>query len=84
MDRGWEDYLHWQSIDPSTAAKINALIKDSWRDPFRGIGKPEPLKSDFAGYWARRITGEHRFVYQMRGKGADRVLAIIQCRYHYK
>jgi toxin YoeB len=77
----WEDYLHWQSTDEKVLQSINDLIKDIRRSPFRGLGKPEPLKHD--GWWSRRITGEHRVVYRVSGKGAAQQLEIAACRYHY-
>ena len=61
----WEDYVNWQTEDKKTLKKINALIKDIQRTPYEGIGKPEPLKFDLAGYWSRRIDLEHRLVYQV-------------------
>ncbi|WP_142849364.1 Txe/YoeB family addiction module toxin [Telmatospirillum sp. J64-1] len=79
----WEDYLHWQANDRDTLKKINDLIKDAKRDPFKGLGKPEPLKENLAGWWSRRITGEHRLVYRVSGSGAGKALEIAQCRYHY-
>ncbi|KOR28725.1 hypothetical protein TI05_16370 [Achromatium sp. WMS3] len=78
-DRAWEDYLHWQKIDKAKFKRINQLIKDIQRDPFIGIGKPEPLRHDLAGLWSRRIDGEHRLVYKIDGKN----IIIVQCRYHY-
>ncbi len=80
---GWADYLHWQSAEPATVGKINELIRDVRRDPFRGLGKPEPLRGNLAGWWSRRITGEHRLVYRVAGSGRDRRIEIVQCRYHY-
>lgn len=77
----WQDYLRWQQEDDKVLAVINDLIKDIKRDPFRGIGKPEPLKHDLRGWWSRRITGEHRLVYRLQGDGQQ--LVIAQCRYHY-
>ncbi|MFL6971555.1 MAG: Txe/YoeB family addiction module toxin, partial [Xanthobacteraceae bacterium] len=59
------------------------LIKDTGRTPFKGIGKPEPLKHDLVGWWSRRITGEHRLVYRVYGKPPKQILEVIQCRYHY-
>ncbi|TCU76796.1 toxin YoeB [Bradyrhizobium sp. R2.2-H] len=79
----WQDYLRWQQEDQKILAAINDLIKDIKRDPFRGIGKPEPLKHDLRGWWSRRITGEHRLVYRMQGKDDAQQLVIAQCRYHY-
>ncbi|MBX3456131.1 Txe/YoeB family addiction module toxin [Ferrovibrio sp.] len=81
--RGWDDYLHWQTTEPDMVEKINALLRDIRRDPFRGLGKPEPLKNDFAGWWSRRITAEHRLVYRVTGKGDEQRVEIAQCRYHY-
>jgi len=77
---GWEDYLYWQQQDKKILQRINDLIKDAMRSPFKGIGKPEPLKGDLAGCWSRRITDEHRLVYAVR----DNRLHIIQCRFHYQ
>lgn len=75
----WDDYLYWQLTDRKYLRKINELIRDTQRTPHTGIGKPEPLKGDKAGYWSRRITGEHRFVYKVEGNQ----LLIVQLRYHY-
>jgi toxin YoeB len=61
----WEEYLYWQQTDPQTLKRVNQLIKDMMRDPYRGIGKPEPLKHALRGYWSRRITAEHRIVYRV-------------------
>ncbi len=77
--QGWDDYSYWQEIDPQVSRRIRQLIKDALRDPYRGIGKPEPLKHTFQGCWSRRITGEHRMVYQVT-KGE---LLIMQLRFHY-
>ena len=79
----WQDYLHWQQADEKILISINALIKDITRDPFRGLGKPEPLKHELQGWWSRRISGEHRLVYRVSGKRGDQQLDIVQCRYHY-
>ena len=81
--RAWDDYLHWQQNDRKSVEGINALIKDIKRDPFRGLGKPEPLKHALQGWWSRRITGEHRLVYRVTGRGVDLQVEIAQCRYHY-
>jgi len=78
-DEAWEDYLNWQEDDPATLRKVNALLKDAKRDPFKGIGKPEPLRGALSGWWSRRITEEHRMVY--KAAGGD--LLIAQLRYHY-
>ena len=77
---GWEDYLYWQQQDKKILLRINELIKDTLRSPFKGIGKPEPLKGDLSGCWSRRITDEHRLVYAIRKKR----LHILQCRFHYQ
>ena len=79
----WEDYLHWQAEDHKVLARINALLKEIMRDPFRGTGKPEPLGGNLSGWWSRRITGEHRLVYRVTGAGKDQTLQVAQCRYHY-
>jgi toxin YoeB len=81
---GWEDLEYWISNDPETLVKIKDLIKSIRQDPFKGLGKPEPLKYDLKGYWSRRITGEHRMVYKVLGtKGVDQKCLILQCRFHY-
>ena len=82
-DRGWAQYRYWQTNDPATLARINALIDDALRSPFRGLGKPEPLRGDLTGWWSRRITDEHRLVYRCTGKADDQRIEIAQCRYHY-
>jgi toxin YoeB len=76
----WEDYLYWQQTDKKVLAKINDLIKDCLRSPFKGIGKPEALKGQYAGFWSRRITDEHRLVYTVK----ETRLHILQCRFHYE
>jgi toxin YoeB len=78
-DEAWEDYLFWQKQDKRMVERINKLIKETARDPFEGIGKPEPLKHALAGYWSRRITEEHRMVYRVDADG----LFIAQLRCHY-
>jgi toxin YoeB len=78
-DRGWEDFTHWVGHDRKMAARIIRLIEDIQREPFEGLGKPEPLRHDLTGFWSRRITDEHRLVYAV---DKDRVL-IAQARYHY-
>lgn len=75
----WEDYLYWQKQDKKIMDRINELIKDSMRSPFKGIGKPEPLKGNYGGCWSRRITEEHRLIYKIK----ENRLHILQCRYHY-
>jgi toxin YoeB len=79
----WEDYLHWQAEDRKTLERINTLLKECMRDPFRGTGKPEPLSGNLSGWWSRRITGEHRLVYRVSGKGEAQALEVAQVRYHY-
>ncbi|MEQ9861362.1 Txe/YoeB family addiction module toxin [Pectobacterium cacticida] len=83
-ENAWQDYLYWQENDPGMVTKINDLIKDTKRSPFKGLGKPEPLKGDISGFWSRRISGEHRFVYRVSGKGEAQQLDVVQCRFHYK
>ena len=78
-EKAWEDYLFWQSTDKAQVKRINTLIKDITRHPFEGIGLPEPLKHDWAGYWSRRIDQEHRLLYRV----TDNHLLIVQCRFHY-
>ena len=80
---GWDDYLYWQARDSKMLARVNALIQDTQRSPFKGIGKPEPLRESWKGWWSRRIDDEHRLVYRCTGKGDDQQLEIAQCRYHY-
>ncbi|SFV56099.1 YoeB toxin protein [hydrothermal vent metagenome] len=75
----WSDYLYWQQTDKQVLKRINQLIKDIKREPFRGIGKPEPLKYELSGCWSRRITDEHRLVYEVNEHG----IILISCRYHY-
>ncbi len=79
-DDAWEEYLYWHETDPQTLKRIYQLIKDIMRDPYRGIGKPEPLKHALQGYWSRRITGEHRIVYRVSGED----VRIAQLRHHYR
>ena len=81
---GWEDIEYWITNDPDTVTRIKDLIKSIRQDPFRGLGKPEPLRYDLKGYWSRRITSEHRIVYKVSGtKGVDQKCVILQCRFHY-
>ena len=79
----WEDYLHWQQTDKAVVSKINELIRDTVRNPFVGLGKPEPLRENLKGWWSRRITGEHRLIYRVTGTGDSQQLEIAQCRFHY-
>jgi toxin YoeB len=79
----WEDYEHWVENDAKMRRRINDLIKECLRTPFKGTGKPEPLRGELKGWWSRRITAEDRLVYRVRGTGKDQVLEIVQCRLHY-
>lgn len=81
--KGWQDYSYWVEADQQITVKIHTLIKAIVRDPFRGEGRPEPLKNELKGYWSRRITREHRLVYRVLGKGDEKRCSIIQCRFHY-
>ncbi|MFQ5661096.1 MAG: Txe/YoeB family addiction module toxin [Gammaproteobacteria bacterium] len=78
-EHAWEDYLYWQRTDKKNLKRINQIIKEIQRAPFRGIGKPEPLKHGLSGYWSRRIDDEHRIVYKIENKA----LFLAQLRYHY-
>tara|TARA_B100001964_G_C13993919_1_gene491852 strand:+ start:180 stop:428 length:249 start_codon:yes stop_codon:yes gene_type:complete len=78
-EKAWEDYLYWQKTDKKILNRINTLIKGVQREPFEGIGKPEPLKHALAGYWSRRINDEHRIVYRVDGNA----ILVAQLRYHY-
>ena len=77
--RAWDQYLFWQTTDRKMLGRINALIKDTMRTPFDGLGQPEPLHGNLSGLWSRRITREHRMVYDV----SDGNLQIVQLRYHY-
>lgn len=79
-DAAWSDYLYWQGQDRKTLKRINHLIKETQRNPFEGIGKPEPLKESLSGFWSRRIDDTNRVVYAVD----DAYLTVIACRYHYK
>lgn len=76
---GWEDYNYWLSADDDIFQRLSSLISECLRTPFRGTGKPEPLKGDLSGFWSRRITKEHRLVYLYE----NGTLTILQCRFHY-
>ncbi|WP_431855098.1 Txe/YoeB family addiction module toxin [Azospirillum sp.] len=80
---GWGDYLYWQEHDREALRRVNELIRATARDPFKGIGKPEPLRENLKGWWSRRITLEHRLVYRVVGAGDAQVMEIAACRYHY-
>ncbi len=79
----WAEYEAWQAEDMKTVGRINTLIRECQRQPFAGIGKPEPLKRNLAGWWSRRITSKHRLIYRVSGSGVGQVLEILSCRYHY-
>ncbi|MBD3748073.1 MAG: Txe/YoeB family addiction module toxin [Sphingobacteriales bacterium] len=79
VEDSWEDYLYWQKTDKKLLSKINDLLKDISRTPFSGIGKPEPLKHKYKGYWSRRINDEHRLIYKIQ----DDEIIIAKCRFHY-
>ena len=76
---GWDDYVHWQTADRQILKRINQLVEDTLRDPYAGIGKPEPLKHALAGAWSRRITEEHRLVYRV----FDDRIELVSARGHY-
>ncbi len=75
----WESYLYWQKHDKKMLKRINMLIKDTLRDPYSGLGKPEALKANLSGFYSRRIDIEHRLVYAIE----EKQIVIISCRYHY-
>ena len=79
VDETWEDYLYWQATDKKMLRRINDLLKDISRSPFSGIGKPEPLKFKYKGYWSRRINDEHRLIYKI----SENEILIVKCRFHY-
>ena len=79
VDESWEDYLYWQKTDKKILARINDLIKDISRTPYTGLGKPEALNYKYKGFWSRRITEEHRLIYQVKGNE----LYIVKYRFHY-
>jgi toxin YoeB len=78
-DEAWDDYLYWQRTEKSKLKKINELVKDIKRNPFKGRGKPEPLRFQLKGCWSRRIDHEHRLVYEY----FEDEIVIISCRFHY-
>lgn len=78
-ENGWSDYTYWQTEDRKTLKRINNLIKDIERNGNEGIGKPEPLTGDLAGFWSRRINEKDRLIYQIDGE----TINILSCRYHY-
>ena len=81
---GWDDFVYWIENDKTITLKIKDLLKSVKQTPFKGSGKPEPLKNNLKGFWSRRITGEHRLVYRISGKkGIDQKCTVVQCRFHY-
>lgn len=82
-DQAWEDYLHWQGHDAKILIRINELIEECTRHPFKGRGKPEPLRGNLAGWWSRRITRADRIVYRVTGSDQTQALEIAQLRFHY-
>jgi toxin YoeB len=83
-DHAWEDFDYWMQNEVEMAQKIRTLLKDIRRNPFTGLGKPEPLKFELQGYWSRRTDREHRLVYKVDGKGNQQRCLVLQCRYHYQ
>ena len=81
--RAWAEYLDLHAHDAKLFAKLNALIEECRRHPFKGTGKPEPLGGNLSGWWSRRISHEHRLVYRVVGSGAEQVLQVAQCRCQY-
>jgi toxin YoeB len=79
FEEAWEDYVYWQSKDKKTIKRINQLIQDTQRNGYTGIGKPEPLKGEFSGFWSKRIDEVNRFVYRIR----DGILEVLSCKGHY-
>lgn len=82
-NEAWEDYQHWANTNPKIKDRVNELIKQCQRTPFKGVGKPEPLRGDLSGWWSRRITQEDRMVYRVTGTGDAQSLEIAQLRFHY-
>jgi len=79
VEESWEDYLYWQQTDKKMLKRINELIKDIFRNPYSGIGKPEALKYKYKGFWSRRINDQHRLIYQV----VAYEIKIAKCRFHY-
>jgi toxin YoeB len=80
----WGQYQYWQTEDKKTLSRINDLIKAIQREPFKGIGKPEPLRQNLKGFWSRRINKEHRIVYRIVGKAKEgQRIEILSCKFHY-
>jgi toxin YoeB len=82
-EQAWRDYLTWQETDKQIVGKVNRLLGDVRRNPYTGLGKPEPLRGNLSGWWSRRITGDHRLIYRIIRKGEDQRMEIVACRYHY-
>ena len=82
-DLAWDQYHYWINADPKVFEKLNALINEARRSPFKGRGKPEPLRGDLSGWWSRRLTEADRLVYRISGRAPDQQLEIAQCRFHY-
>ncbi|MGR6329566.1 Txe/YoeB family addiction module toxin [Sphingomonas sp. XXL09] len=82
-DLAWEQYHHWLTADPKTFERLNDLIHECRRSPFKGRGNPEPLRGDLSGWWSRRLTQDDRLVYRVNGKAPGQSLEIAQCRFHY-
>jgi len=80
----WADHLAWAAHDPKGLARINTPVEECRRTSFTGTGKPEPLRQSLAGWWSRRITGEHRLTYRVRGSGEARAVEVLSCRYYYR
>ena len=78
-EEGWEDYLSWQAVDKKTLQRLNKIINDIKRSPFEGLGKPEPLRGNWSGWWSRRIDDSNRVIYKINGGAVE----IHQCRGHY-
>jgi toxin YoeB len=81
--RAFDQYIQWQREDAKIAARINELLVATMRQPFTGIGKPEPLRNEYSGFWSRRITQEHRLVYRVMGTDEAQALEVAACRFHY-
>ena len=79
FEEAWDDYVSWQTRNKKTIKRINQLVHDATRNGYTGIGKPEPLRGDFSGFWSRRIDSVNRFVYRIK----DDVLEILSCKGHY-
>ena len=79
FEEAWEDYVYWQTQDRKTIRRINQLLQDATRNGYTGIGKPEPLRGEFSGFWSRRIDEVNRFVYRIK----DEILEVLSCKGHY-